>query len=182
MLLRFRVFNAILFSLILSSCASVQYTDTIQEPSSSINSVSPIGFGPFYNLLESFSKERHVYLTPYIPASYEKKFRDCHGSILQSEEIYAFINEDAFASGCHGIVFTSKGIHSNAVFIGTKFFIPYSKLYSRETNFDTAFNAITVNSTHMYFHPDLDENKVYSLFREARRRPTNPKYQSFTYK
>lgn len=169
--------------LVLGGCATSQYSDTVLAPSASVSSESPVGFGPFSELLESFARDKNVYLTPSIPDSYEKEFRKCYGSLSESEEIYAFINGNAFASGCNGIVFTSKGIHSNPAnyLVGTmKLFVPYSTLYSRSTTYETGYNHITINTGEIFFNTELDEQKVYSLFREARRRSTNPKYQNFS--
>ncbi|MDA9737044.1 hypothetical protein N9V12_04855, partial [Gammaproteobacteria bacterium] len=169
--------------LVLGGCTTAQYTDTILAPSASIASKSPVGFGPFSKLLESFASDKNVYFTPNIPDSYEKEFRKCYGSLSESEEIYAFINGNAFASGCNGIVFTSKGIHSNPAnyLVGTmKFFVPYSKLYSRNTTFETGYNHITVNEVQIYFNAELDVQKVYSLFIEARRRSKYTTYQNFS--
>tara|TARA_B100000886_G_scaffold320325_1_gene261670 strand:- start:201 stop:1700 length:1500 start_codon:yes stop_codon:yes gene_type:complete len=180
-----KILGAPLLLITLLSCETTNYSNTVLDASSlpSANSNSPIGYGPFHELLVDFSQDsKNVYVTPFLPKKYQERFRECYGFIPKDEKIYSFINGNTFSSGCNGIVFTSKGVHSNPAsmaFHQGKVFLPYSTLYDSQTYYKTLGAALQVNSGAISFNAEMDESIVFSIFLEARRRSTIPAYQNY---
>ena len=177
--------------LVLGGCATpVTYDRYILQPSDSTNSYSSVGFGPFKEALESLSQsykmgqtEQHVHITPTIPLTKEKAFRDCYASLPDDEPIFALIDSSLSMSisgkGCNGFVFTSKGIHSNPGSFAEKSgksFVPYSTLYSSSTYFSAERFGVNINDNVQLHKPvDMEENQLLSVIYKAR---TKSKYTS----
>lgn len=182
--------------LVLVGCATpVTYDRYILQPSESANSSSPIGFGPFKEALESLSQsykigqiEQHVHITPTIPLTKEKAFRDCYKELPDDEPIFALIDSSLSMSnsgkGCTGFVFTSKGIHSNPGSFAEKSgksFIPYSTLYSSNTYFSAKSFGVNINDNVQLHKPvNMEENQLLSVMLSARKARYSSKTFEFT--
>ena len=174
------------FILILFGCATVTYNSTVLQPGSSANINEYIGFGPFKELLTTYSlKSQHVFVSPVLPKNHLNKFEECYGRIPDNEKKLAFVNATIALTinghGCHGGLFTNKGLHLNAgsmTDIGGKAFIPYQTLYSDSTTIVPGLGVTFNNSATLDMHVDDDIKKMASVFITARSRSKRSQYQN----
>lgn len=178
--------KTLILSLFLWGCVSVEYDYQILEPGSSSSfDKHPIGYGPFKELIETYSlKSKDVFSYPYIPLNAISKFKSCYGNQLDGEEVYALFNStisfgiDGY--GCEGGVLTNKGLHVNTGSLGDyagAAFIPYSTLYARTTVFKTELGMVINDRASL----DLETSKpreITNIFLVARQRSQIPKYQN----
>jgi len=180
----------------LVGCATpVSYDGYILKPEDSAMSSSSEGFGPFKEALESLAQiykvdqmEQHVHITPTVPMSKEKAFRDCYGLLPDDEPIFALVDSAISMSnsgkGCIGFVFTSKGIHSNpGVFAekSGKSFIPYSTLYSYSTKFSPQNFGVNINNNAQLQKPiNMEATKLLSVLYTARMKSRDTSSEPFT--
>ena len=170
----------------LVGCSTISYDRNILPPSASNTSFSPIGFGPFEDLMETLAeKYKDVHVTPLIPTNQKKAFRRCY-PLSQTEEIYAIVNTSLALfekdRGCNGFVFTSKGVHSNPQFLsfikGHSFF-PYSTLYSFSTRYIQDESGLMINQGHIDGEVNMDKKDLYNVFVTARSRSKLKEYQDY---
>jgi hypothetical protein len=167
-------------------CATVTYDSQILEPNASQQTNSYIGFGPFRELLETYSiNSEHVFVDPVIPLNHLETFQKCYGPIPSDEKKLAFVNATiAFTvngHGCEGGLFTNKGLHLNAGSLAGvvgKAFIPYQTLYRGSTTFEPSLGVTINDGATLDLHVDDDERKMTSVFLTARARSKVAKYQN----
>ena len=161
---------------LISSCSTVEFTDSSLNPNFSLQQEDNGYFSLYMDNLEKLAiSDVSISVKPNIPLNQDFRFRKCYKFLTPEEPILAIINStisfNLKSEGCYGSVFTNKGIHSNPSTLSMvqgKHFIPYDVLLSPTSSYSDNGQGIIINAKgYLDLEPDTNKDAIIELFTSA---------------